>query len=106
METKFCSTNPGHPTTTKLKNFCPSSKATLKDLEGLDKILVIAGPGAFTGLRVGITIANTLAFTQKVPIISISTFEYLQHKIPEKQAGTTAIMNASRQRRGHMAPTR
>lgn len=70
----------------------PVIKGTFKNLEGLDKILVIAGPGAFTGLRVGITIANTLAFTQKVPIISISTFEYLQHKIPEKQAATTAIM--------------
>lgn len=57
-----------------------------------DQILVVTGPGAFTGLRVGVTIANTLAYVHRVPIISISTFEYLQHKIPQKLAQETAII--------------
>lgn len=57
-----------------------------------DKIFVVAGPGAFTGLRVGVTIANTLAFVYQVPIISCTTFEYFQHKIPQKLAPRTAVM--------------
>lgn len=40
---------------------------TLKDLEA---IKVNPGPGSFTGIRVGYTIANTLAFLLKIPIYS------------------------------------
>jgi len=40
-------------------------KLTLKDLTGIE---VNAGPGSFTGLRVGVTIANTLAYLLKIPV--------------------------------------
>lgn len=36
--------------------------------EDLSEIKVNAGPGSFTGLRVGLAIANTLSFVLKVPI--------------------------------------
>lgn len=38
---------------------------TLKDITGVE---VNPGPGSFTGLRVGITIANTLGFLLKIPV--------------------------------------
>lgn len=38
---------------------------TLKDIEAIE---VNRGPGSFTGLRVGIAIANTLSFSLHVPI--------------------------------------
>lgn len=37
-------------------------------LHELTEIQVNAGPGSFTGLRVGVTIANTLGFLLKIPI--------------------------------------
>src|SRR5215204_506055 len=40
-------------------------KLTTKDITA---ITVNAGPGSFTGLRVGVTIANTLGFLLQVPI--------------------------------------
>lgn len=40
-------------------------KLKLKDLT---EIKVNSGPGSFTGLRVGVSIANTLGFLLKIPI--------------------------------------
>ncbi len=42
-------------------------------LSDIDKIYVVNGPGSFTGIRVGITIAKTLAWNLKIPICTIST---------------------------------
>ena len=41
----------------------------------LGKIAVCIGPGSFTGTRIGVTIAKTLAFSIKIPIVSISSLD-------------------------------
>ncbi len=38
--------------------------------QSLDGIGVFAGPGSFTGLRIGTTVANTLADGLQIPIVS------------------------------------
>jgi tRNA threonylcarbamoyladenosine biosynthesis protein TsaB len=40
---------------------------TLKDIEG---IVVFKGPGSFTGLRIGLTVANTMAYGLSIPVIA------------------------------------
>jgi tRNA threonylcarbamoyladenosine biosynthesis protein TsaB len=38
----------------------------------LSGIVVLEGPGSFTGLRIGITTANTLAYALSIPIVGTS----------------------------------
>lgn len=39
------------------------------ELNGLDGVICFAGPGSFTGLRIGHTYANTLAYSLSAPIV-------------------------------------
>lgn len=42
-----------------------------------DSIIVVNGPGAFTGVRLGVTIAKTFAHTLRIPIKTITSLECL-----------------------------
>ncbi len=55
----------------------------------INKIIVVNGPGSFTGIRVGVTIAKTYAWSLNIPIITISSMEAMaistntnKYKIP------------------------
>jgi len=45
--------------------------------EDIKEIIVVRGPGSFTGLRVGIAAANMMAYILSIPISSIDTFAFL-----------------------------
>lgn len=49
----------------------------IKVIDGvkLDEIIVVIGPGSFTGVRLGVTIAKTLAYTLNIPIKTVTTLE-------------------------------
>jgi len=47
-------------------------KAELKP-DDIDKVLVVNGPGSFTGVRIGVTIAKTYAWALKKDIIPVSS---------------------------------
>lgn len=51
-----------------------TSNITPKDL---DKIFVAIGPGSFTGIRVGLTVAKTMAWSLNIPIVPISSLEVI-----------------------------
>ena len=46
-------------------------------INSIDKIFVVNGPGSFTGVRIGVTIAKTIAWALKKVIIPISSLEYM-----------------------------
>ena len=43
------------------------------DVHDLKKIIVINGPGSFTGIRIGLSIAKTMAYALKIDINTISS---------------------------------
>lgn len=57
------------PTIIKCLN---NSKLKVNDL---NEIIVVNGPGSFTGVRLGITVAKTLAYTLNIPIKCITSLE-------------------------------
>ena len=46
-------------------------------IKDINKIFVTVGPGSFTGVRVGITVAKTISWGLNIPVYPISTLEYL-----------------------------
>ncbi len=44
-------------------------------IENIDDIVVVIGPGSFTGVRIGVTIAKTLAYTLNIPIRTLTSLE-------------------------------
>src|SRR5574344_2582801 len=46
-------------------------------LNDVDSIYVVNGPGSFTGIRIGVTIAKVLTWSLKLRIVTISSLEML-----------------------------
>lgn len=44
-------------------------EARKSDFEDIEGIGVFRGPGSFTGLRIGLTVLNTIAHAQAIPIV-------------------------------------
>ena len=44
-------------------------------IDDIDKIIAVNGPGSFTGIRIGLTIAKTIAWAKNIPIILVSSLE-------------------------------
>lgn len=51
----------------KISELLESQNRTLSDLKG---IVVFKGPGSFTGLRIGLSVANALAYSLDIPIVA------------------------------------
>ncbi len=45
--------------------------------QDLSKIVVAKGPGSYTGVRIGVTLAKTLAWSLHIPIVAVSSLEAL-----------------------------
>ena len=66
------------------------------DMSTVDAIAVTAGPGSFTGLRIGSATAKGLAFAMEKPIIPVPTLEGLAYQMYGTDAVVCPIMDARR----------
>jgi len=58
-------------------------KAAVKP-EMLSGVVFVAGPGSFTGLRIGATVANGIGFVRKIGIVGMSEFDLLAILVPKQ----------------------
>jgi tRNA threonylcarbamoyladenosine biosynthesis protein TsaB len=54
------------------------------------------GPGSFTGIRVAVTVAKTLAFSLNVPLLGISTLDIIAYSQASASFPVCALMDAGR----------
>ena len=55
-----------------INDFLKSAKVNLKQLQA---ITVVIGPGSFSSLRIGVVVANTLAWALKIPVFGLKAGE-------------------------------
>lgn len=55
-----------------------------KSMNDIDMVAVTQGPGAFTGLRVAMASAKSLALALKIPVIGVCTFDAVLHTFLDK----------------------
>jgi len=60
--------------------------ADWKDIAG---VVVYEGPGSFTGLRIGITVADSIAYGNKVPIVGAQGDDWITAGLTRLAAGET-----------------
>lgn len=69
-----------------IETFLDNNDTKLAELNGL---FVYKGPGSFTGLRIGITVMNTLSYALAVPIIGSSGDRWHKDALERLQLGVT-----------------
>lgn len=57
-----------------------------KDLKDIEGIVCYQGPGSFTGLRIGLSVGNALAYSLGVPVIASGT-DWIEQGIKRLMAG-------------------
>lgn len=62
----------------RIKQLLKSQQLKLSDLTG---IAILRGPGSFTSLRIGHTVANTLADSLNIPIAGSQEPNWLEHSL-------------------------
>jgi len=77
----------------KIAELLKSKAKTLYDLGG---IVCFEGPGSFTGLRIGLTVGNALAYGLKIAIVATKDAAWISDGIDRLRAGdndSTALPN-------------
>ena len=67
----------------KIKELLDGQEKDFKDIQG---IVCFQGPGSFTGLRIGITVADTFAYGLAVPVVATQD-DWIERGIKRLKAG-------------------
>jgi tRNA threonylcarbamoyladenosine biosynthesis protein TsaB len=62
-------------------------KQASKELSDIQGVVCYSGPGSFTGLRIGLTVGNALAYAQSIPIVARQDPTWIERGIKDLLAG-------------------
>jgi tRNA threonylcarbamoyladenosine biosynthesis protein TsaB len=62
------------------------------EMEDLTAIGVSIGPGSYTGLRIGVSLAKGLASARKLPLVGVTTLDTLAASQPYYQSGSGLVI--------------
>ena len=86
---------------THSRTLLPMVEGMLKNseltMEAMDAVAVAAGPGSFTGLRIGIAAVKGLAWAAEKPCIPVSTLEAMAWPLAHLEGSIVCAMDARRQ---------
>ena len=86
---------------THSRTLMPMVEAMLKNagltVRDCDAVAVAAGPGSFTGIRIGVSAAKGLAFGADRPCAAVSTLEAMARNVSHMDALVVCAMDARRQ---------
>jgi tRNA threonylcarbamoyladenosine biosynthesis protein TsaB len=82
------------------QSFAPSILRQLADAgwqpEDVQLVAVAHGPGSFTGLRIGVTAAKTMAYALGAEVIGVNTLKVIAHQVPERCERVGVVLDAQR----------
>lgn len=62
------------------------------NFSALEAVCVYGGPGSFTGLRIGITVANTIGYSLAIPVHSVNDHEWSSLEINHKSSTSRYVV--------------
>lgn len=74
----------GRELASNLLSYLESAVGSLQSITG---IIALQGPGSFTGLRIGLTVLNTIADAQDIPIVGSTGEQWREDGLARLNAG-------------------
>lgn len=68
-----------------------------KTVSDVDMVAVSNGPGSFTGVRIGVSVAKGIAFPADLPCMAVSTLESMAYNLILTDCVVCAVMDARRE---------
>lgn len=83
---------------THSETLLPMVKRVMGDNEfsSLDAVAITAGPGSFTGVRIGVATVKGIAFAGNIPCYGVSTLEAIAYNFVDENCIVCAVMDARR----------
>lgn len=66
------------------------------EAKSIGLVCVAVGPGSFTGLRIGVTTAKTLAYAVGAEVVGVNTLEVIANQAPPSEPPLWVVMDAQR----------
>ncbi len=83
---------------THSQTLLPMTEALLADcgvdITEIDGLCIAAGPGSFTGVRIGISLVKGLAAPKNLPTVGVSTLSAIAHGVLPYRGPVAAVMDA------------